>query len=373
MKEELGIYIHIPFCKQKCYYCDFISFSQKEEKVNEYVEALKKEIISNKDKAKDYKVTTIYIGGGTPSYINSKNIISVLETLKENYPVEKDAEVTIEINPGTVTKEKLEDYKKAGVNRISIGLQSANNKLLKEIGRIHTYEEFLEAYRLSRKVGFNNINVDLMLALPNQTEDILEESLKNVINLKPEHISIYSLILEEGTVLEQQISQGKYELPDEETERNMYWKTKKILEENGYLHYEISNFTKPKKESKHNLNCWNQKQYLGFGLAAHSYYNKVRYSNTQDLKQYLEEHTKTIHETQNKEDEQKEYMLLGLRKIQGVSISEFKAKFVQNPIYIFRKELDKLVREELIEIDIDNIKLTDRGLDLANQVWEEFV
>lgn len=382
MKEELGIYIHIPFCKQKCYYCDFVSFSSKEEKIKEYVKTLKKEIILNREKANNYTVTSIYIGGGTPSYIDSKEIVSILETVKENYPIEKDTEITIEINPGTVSKEKLEDYKKAGINRISIGLQSTNNTILKTIGRIHTYEQFVQNYNLARNLNFSNINVDLMLALPEQTEEILIESLQKIIDLNPEHISLYSLILEEETILGELVEQEKIELPDEETERKMYWKTKQILEQNGYIHYEISNFSKTEKQSRHNMNCWNQKQYLGFGLSAHSYYNKTRYSNTQELQQYIENAgtgfvsgklTQTVHEIQTIEDEQKEYMLLGLRKIQGVSISEFKAKFVQNPIYIFRKELDKLVKEELIEIDIANIKLTNKGLDLANQVWEEFI
>lgn len=386
MKDELGIYIHIPFCKQKCYYCDFISFSKKEEEVQEYIECLKKEIIANREQAKDYKISTIYIGGGTPSYIDSSKIVSIIETIYKNYDVKKDAEITIEINPGTVNKEKLEDYKNAGINRISIGLQSTNNDILKTIGRIHTYEQFLDTYKLVRSLGFSNINVDLMLALPNQTEDILEESLQKIINLNPEHISLYSLILEEGTKLCELVEDKKVELPNEETERKMYWQTKNILEKNGYIHYEISNFSKTGKYSKHNINRWNQKQYIGFGISAHSYFCKTRYSNTQDLKQYVQywtgtvgaglvsaTTTQTIHETQNVEDEQKEYMLLGLRKIQGISISDFKRKFIQNPIYIFRKELDKLVGQDLIEIDVDNIKLTSKGLDFANQVWEEFV
>ena len=197
--------------------------------------------------------------------------------------------------------------------------------------------------------------------------------------LFPEHISLYSLILEEGTPMATLVEEGKLILPDEETERNMYWSTKKILEQNGYLHYEISNFAKPQKLSKHNQNCWSQKPYLGFGLAAHSYYNKTRYSNTTNLQDYMLEaelksaHEKqTIHEIQTIEDERKEYMLLGLRKIQGVSIAEFKAKFIQNPIYLFRKELEKLVKQEFIEIDLDTIKLTNKGLDFANLVWEEF-
>ena len=372
MKQEIGIYVHIPFCKQKCLYCDFISFEGIIEKQEEYISTLKTEILENVKKIENNIVTTIYIGGGTPSFIDSKFIIDILETIKKSYNIKKDAEITIEINPGTVTKEKLEDYKNAGINRLSIGLQSTNNEILKGIGRIHTYEDFLETYNLARKVGFQNINVDLMLALPKQSLEILQESLKELIKLSPEHISLYSLILEEGTKLKKLVEQGSIALPEEEIERQMYWDTKKILEENGYIHYEISNFAKKGHESKHNLNCWNQKSYLGFGVAAHSYYNKTRYSNVLNLYKYGVE-PKTIHEVQNKQDEQKEYMMLGLRKIDGISIADFKNKFVENPIYIFRKELDKLVKEDLLEIVEDRIKLTNKGLDLANLVWKEFI
>ena len=381
MKEEIGIYVHIPFCKQKCYYCDFVSFAKSEMWEEKYIQALKKEIKNNSKKAKECVVTTIYFGGGTPSYIESKEIVSVLNTIKENYDIDRQVEITIEVNPGTVTKDKLEDYKKAGINRLSIGLQSTDNTILKQIGRIHTFEQFLNTYEIARKVGFTNINVDLMLALPNQTEEILQDSLQKVICLNPEHISLYSLILEEQTPMFTLVKAGKLTLPDEETERNMYWNTKKRLEQNGYIHYEISNFAKPERKSKHNQNCWNQKPYLGFGISAHSYYNKTRYSNTINLKDYIQSvgdglvsarKIQTIHEIQTIEDERKEYMLLGLRNIQGVSIAEFKTKFIQNPIYLFRKELDKLVKEYLIEVDIDNIKLTNKGLDFANMVWEEF-
>lgn len=376
MKNELGIYVHIPFCKKRCYYCDFISYAGKEGLQGKYIEALKKEIKENAKKAINHIVTTIYIGGGTPSYIDSKKIYEILESVKENYDVSDTAEVTIEVNPGTVTKEKLTDYYSARVNRLSIGLQSTNDDLLKQIGRIHTYEQFLQGYNLAREVGFNNINVDLMLGLPNQTKEILKKSLNEVISLNPEHISVYSLILEEGTILEKLVNEKKLTLPSEETERAMYWQVKNTLEQNGYKHYEISNFAKLGYESKHNMNCWEQKEYLGFGVAAHSYYNKTRYSNTEDIEQYINarfKHSQIIHETQNTEEEQKEYMMLGLRKIDGVSISNFKNKFVANPIYIFRKELNKLVEEELIEVDIDSIKLTNKGLDFANMVWEEFV
>lgn len=377
-KNELGIYVHIPFCAGKCFYCDFVSFAGKEKLILEYVKAVQKEIIKESKEHTSSKVTTIYIGGGTPSFIDSKYIVEIVSKIKDNYKVDPNAEITIEINPGTVSKEKLEDYIKCGINRVSIGLQSTDNKLLKQIGRIHTYEQFLLTYELVRSVGFKNVNIDLMLALPNQTIEILEDSLNKIIGLAPEHISVYSLILEEGTKLYDLVESGETKLVDEDTERKMYWQVKNILEENEYNHYEISNFAKRGYESKHNLNCWEQKEYLGIGAAAHSYYNKKRYSNTDNIEEYIKninegKSIKTIHEVQTVEDEQKEYMLLGLRKIEGVSISKFKEKFIQNPIYIFRKELDKLVEEELIEVDIDSIKLTNKGLDFANIVWEEFV
>ena len=380
--KELGIYVHIPFCKQKCYYCDFISYANKEEKTKEYVKCIQKEIeIESKKYSKDeYEITTIYFGGGTPSYISAIYIENIINVIKLNYNVKDNAEITIEINPGTVNEEKILIYEKIGINRVSIGLQSTNDKLLKQIGRIHTYEEFLNCYKLVSKSKINNINVDLMLALPNQTIEDLEESLQKVINLKPNHISLYSLILEEGTKLEKMVSENIVKLPEEDMEREMYWKTKRILEKNGYNHYEISNFAKEGYKSKHNMNCWSQKEYLGFGVAAHSYVNRKRYCNTNNIEEYISnikkgkiENNRTVCEIQNKIDEQKEFMMLGLRKIEGLNIQEFKNKFVENPIYVFHKELEKLVNEDLIEIDLDKIKLTNKGLDFANLVWEEFV
>ena len=380
--KELGIYVHIPFCKQKCYYCDFVSYANSDKKVEEYIEALKKEIKeeSKNINKEEYIINTIYIGGGTPSFINEKYISEIVYEIKENYNVKKEAEITIEVNPGTVNEEKLKEYKNAGINRLSIGLQSTKNELLKEIGRIHTYEEFLNCYNLARKVKFENINVDLMLGLPNQTLEDIEETLREVINLEPQHISFYSLIVEENTPIEKMLEQGKITLPNEELERKMYWNAKKILEENNYIHYEISNFAKKGYESKHNLNCWNQKEYLGFGVAAHSYFENKRYSNTNCIEEYCKNvndknrnKNRTICEIQNEEEKKKEYMLLGLRKIEGINIQEFKNKFIENPIYKFHKELEKLVNENLIEIDLNRIKLTNKGLDLANLVWEEFV
>ena len=375
-KNKIGIYVHIPFCKKKCDYCDFISYCGKDEFIEKYVDSVKKEIEHVKIKS---EITTIYIGGGTPSYIDSKFIVQILEKIKEKN-VAQDAEITIEVNPGTVTQEKLQDYIDCGINRISIGLQTTNDELLKQIGRIHNYEQFLETYKMAKKVGFKNINVDLMLGLPNQRIIDLKESLENVLRLAPKHISVYSLIVEDGTPIANKIKNEKLKLPDDELERNMYWYVKNTLELNGYKHYEISNFAKKGYESKHNMNCWNQMEYVGIGTAAHSYRDITRYSNTEDIKEYIKnvqkgefEKNRIIHEIQKEEDSKKEFMLLGLRKIDGLKINEFKNKFGDNPIYLYRNELKKLSDEKLIIIQDDNIRLSNKGIDLANLVWEEFV
>ena len=377
--KKLGIYVHIPFCMQKCYYCDFTSFTNKENFIDKYIKTLKLEIKNQslKHKVEKLKVSTIYIGGGTPSFIESKYIKEIINEIKQDFKINiQETEITIEINPGTITKQKLQDYKEAGINRISIGLQAMQNRLLKQIGRIHTYEEFLETYNLVKKLGFENVNIDLMIGLPNQTLEDINETILNVIKLKPNHISVYSLIIEEETPIEKMIYNGKMTLPNEDIERQMYWNIKKELERSGYKHYEISNFAKIGYESKHNLDCWNQEEYFGFGLAAHSYYNNIRYSNTDSLEKYIEngqEGEKIVHEVQTKEDKEKEYMLLGLRKIDGVDITKFKDKFSENALYVFRKELEKLTKNELIEIDGNSIRLTNLGINLANLVWEEFV
>ena len=386
-KNELGIYIHIPFCIQKCYYCDFVSFVNKESYIKKYVQTLKNELDSY-DLSK-YNITTIYIGGGTPSVVSSGEIKNILDKIREkikgNSTKWEDIEITIEVNPGTVDKQKLEDYIRFGINRLSIGLQSANNELLKEIGRIHTFEQFLTTYNLAREVGFENINVDLMIGLPKQRVEDIKNTLNKVIKLNPTHISVYSLIVEEGTRIEELLNSNKLKLPDEELERQMYWYVKNTLELNGYNHYEISNFSKQEKKSKHNMNCWEQKEYIGLGCAAYSYLNDIRYGNTNNIEKYLDvqdfknkeelekNKIRIIDEVQSLEDKEKEYMLLGLRKIEGVSIQRFKEKYVQNPIFLFKEELEKLVNEELVVIDGDYIRLTNKGLDLANIVWEEFV
>lgn len=400
MEKELGIYVHIPFCIRKCAYCDFISYPNKLEMQEEYVKKLLEEIDNAKQIINNCNVTTVYIGGGTPSAINSKLIKRILYKIRDVISTKQKAdnvatlegidqefkghlgndiqEVTIEVNPGTVTRQKLEDYFEAGVNRLSIGLQSTSDFLLKSIGRIHTYKDFLDTYNMAVDVGFKNISVDLMIGLPYQTITDIKESIEKITNLslRPQHISVYSLIVEESTPMERLLNEGKIVLPTDEEERNQYSYVKNTLEQKGYKHYEISNFCLPGKQAIHNTNCWDQKEYLGFGVAAHSYFDRKRFSNTNSLQQYLSESFesfRTIDEVQSLEDQQKEFMLLGLRKIDGVDISAFKAKFAQNPLFLFRKEIQKLVDEGLLVIDLNQIRLTRRGLDLANIVWEQFV
>ena len=379
--KELGIYIHIPFCKRKCDYCDFVSFSGKTPKMQEsYVNALLSEI-DNAPNAGDYLVSTIYYGGGTPSFINPDLIRKIMEKIIEKFYVIENAEVTIEVNPGTVDDVKLNSYRASGINRLSIGLQTTDDKSLKKIGRIHTYEDFLDTYIEARKAGFKNINVDLMLGLPEQSVEEVVDSAERIININPEHISIYSLILEEGTPLYDKVKAGKLKLVDEDDERRLYWETNNLFRKHGYNHSDISNYAKKGYESKHNMNCWKQEEYIGFGVNAHSYFNGKRYTNIANIDDYINNITagkilkNVVIEEDNRDKDQiyKEYMMLGLRKIEGVSISEFQRKFGTNPLFYFSIQIDTLQKQDLIEVDLDNIKLTRKGLDFANIVFQEFV
>lgn len=387
--KQIGIYVHIPFCQKKCNYCDFISYSNKNNLIKDYVESVCTEIkevgqevkqnIKDK-KIDDLSIKTIYIGGGTPSYIDSKYIEQIVNEIKNNFTIEQNVEITIEINPGTITKEKALCYKNVGINRVSLGLQSTNCELLKMLGRIHNLEDFEEAYNLVKNAGFDNVNIDFMIGLPSQTMQDIENMIKYIKNLKPKHISIYSLIVEENTPIEKQIKNGKLKLPEDELERNMYWKVKKELEQLGYRHYEISNFALNGYESKHNMDCWNQKEYMGFGVAAHSYMDNARFSNIENVEEYIEnmkngksENNFVFHEKQDKTAQMKEYMILGLRKMDGVDCGIFEAKFDKDVFEVFESEIEKLLREDLIVLDGGNIKLSNKGIDLANLVWEEFI
>lgn len=379
-KNNIGIYVHIPFCKSKCYYCDFTSYANKEEYIDEYIKCLNKEIEYGAKFSRI--VTTIYIGGGTPSYIDEKYIESILLTIYKNYKVVDNAEVTIEVNPGTCTLKKLCAYRKMGINRLSIGLQSSNDKLLKEIGRIHNYSEYVKTVEYAKKAGFKNISTDIIIGLPNQTIYDVEDTINKLIDLKIKHISVYSLIVEENTKMYSLINSKKLTLPDDEIERYMYWYAKRKLEDNGFIHYEISNFALPGYMSIHNIDCWSQKRYYGFGVAASSFIDNTRFTNTNCIQTYIKNiegnkflSNRKIDEKLNNEDLQKEYIMLGLRKVAGFNVYDFIKKYNVNPLKVYEKEFDKLFRANLIEIDYEslNVKLSKKGLDLANIVWEEFV
>lgn len=377
--KEIGLYIHIPFCKQKCYYCDFCSYANKLNMQDQYIYSIIKEIKNIKDK-ENYLIKTIYIGGGTPSIVDSDKIAEIIFEIKNDFKLFKEVEITIEVNPGTITENKLKKYRECGINRLSIGLQSANDKILKEIGRIHNYMDFERTYKLARKVGFKNVNVDLMIGLPGQTIRDVEETLEKILEKSPEHISVYSLIIEEGTILQKKIENGDVKLFDEDIERAMYWRVKDVLEKNNYIQYEISNFSKQSYESRHNTDCWKQKEYIGIGISAHSYLNSMRFSNICNIEEYIKniqnkeyEKNVIIHEKQDYDTMMNEYMILGLRMLKGINIEEFKNKFNINPIKKYQKELKKMEKADLLEINDKKIILTKKGIDFANIVWEEFI
>lgn len=378
--KNIGIYIHIPFCKSKCYYCDFTSYTGKEDCIKNYVKCLNEEIKYNA--TIPMVVRTIYIGGGTPSYIDEKYIKSILEMIYKNYKVINNPEITIEVNPGTCSLKKLKAYREMGINRLSIGLQSSNDELLKEIGRIHNFEEYVQTVKWAKKAGFENISTDIIIGLPNQTIYDVEDSINKVLELGVKHISVYSLIVEENTKMFNLINSKKLALLDDEIERYMYWFSKRKLEDNGFIHYEISNFALPGYMSIHNMDCWSQKEYLGFGVAAASFMNNKRFSNTNSIDTYIENinsgkflKNRNIDEILNNDDLAKEYIILGLRKVMGFSILEFIRKFGTNPLFTYDKEFNELLKQNLLEIDYNNytVRLSKKGLDFANIVWEQFV
>ena len=382
-KKDLELYIHIPFCVKKCDYCDFLSFPAEEKMQEDYVEAMLKELFFYGTKYKDRRITTIFIGGGTPSWLRADRILKIMETVRQNFSVDRDAEITIECNPGTVTDHKFEVYKETGINRLSIGLQSAHNEELKRLGRIHTYEQFLKTYDMARKHGFSNVNIDLMSCLPGQTSLTFADTLKKVIQLKPEHISAYSLIIEEGTPFYQKyeedaIRQEKGEptqfLPSEEEEYQTTKMTQRILKEAGYHWYEISNFAKPGYECRHNIGYWKRADYLGVGIGAASLIDNVRYSNTRDIYQYLKESSR--HETAeklSKEEQMEEFMFLGLRMPEGISRTEFEQNFHTTIEAVYGDVLRTLQQEEMLIKKEGRILLTEKGMDLNNYVIGQFV
>ena len=382
--KELELYIHIPFCVQKCAYCDFLSFRADGDVVEAYVSALLKEIMSyQKDKTFDdeYQVTSVFLGGGTPSLLTERQITDIFDVLKETFSLLPDAEITIEANPGTVTASKLQCYRNCGINRISFGLQSTDNEALGLLGRIHTYEEFLESYQLARTCGFDNINVDLISAIPRQTLANWEETLQKVVELQPEHISAYSLIVEEGTPFAKYYGVGcpkQQELPDEDTERLIYQRTEEVLESDGYARYEISNYAKAGYECKHNLGYWERTEYLGLGLGAASLIQDTRFHNTEDMGIYLANSgypTKIQCEKTmlTQKEQMEEFFFLGLRKMEGVSFQKFEETFGKDNLTIYRDKIEKLKHKELLEESNGYLRLTKQGIDVSNYVFYELL
>lgn len=368
--DKISLYIHIPFCAQKCLYCDFPSFARKDHLRKAYIEALNKEIINLREKHNNLEINTIFIGGGTPSVLESNELECLLKEIAK-LNMAKDIEYSMECNPGNLTEEKLEVMKKYGVNRISMGLQAKQDNLLKGLGRIHNYKTFKENFLLAKKVGFNNINVDLMFGLPNQRLNEWEETLREIISLEPAHISAYSLIIEEGTAFYNLYENDKLKLPTEEEERKMYHLAKKILEENGFNQYEISNYAKEGKECRHNLAYWNMDNWIGVGSAAASYINGKRIKNISSVEEYINsinEKGEAVEEIINnsKNDNMEEFMFMGLRKINGIDENEFKKRFSMNINDVYGEILNKYIDEGLLIRDSGRIFLSEKGIEISN-------
>ncbi|MDK0863672.1 radical SAM family heme chaperone HemW [Clostridium perfringens] len=375
--DKISLYIHIPFCAQKCLYCDFPSFARKDHLRKAYIEALNKEIISLREKNNNLEINTIFIGGGTPSVLEADELECLLkEVAKLN--MAKEVEYSMECNPGNLTEEKLEVMKNYGVNRISMGLQAKQDNLLKGLGRIHNYKTFKENFLLAKKVGFNNINVDLMFGLPNQRLNEWEETLREIISLEPAHISAYSLIIEEGTAFYNLYENDKLKLPTEEEERKMYHLAKKILEENGFNQYEISNYAKDGKECRHNLAYWNMDNWIGVGSAAASYINGKRIKNISSVEEYInsiKDKGEAVEEIINnsKNDNMEEFMFMGLRKINGIDENEFKNRFSMNINDVYGEILNKYIGEGLLIRESGRIFLSEKGIEISNVIMADFL
>ena len=372
--KELSLYVHIPFCRSKCLYCDFPSFASKENLINDYIDALIKEINL---KAKKYIIKSLFIGGGTPSYLDDHNLEKLLKNLNELNFIE-NAEKTIECNPGTISDSKLQIIKRYNINRISLGLQSVDNKILKSIGRIHTFEQFKENYYKIRKFGFNNINVDMMFGLPNQSTLNYLNGLKEIISLSPEHISAYSLIVEEDTPFFKAYEQGTLNLPNEDEEREMYHKGKELLKNYGYNQYEISNFAKDNRKCIHNIQYWKCNEYLGVGAYSSSFINSKRIKNIQDIQEYINlinnnKNTEIIENINNINDNMEEFMFMGLRMIEGVEKREFLRRFNEDIYNVYKIPITINLNKGLLLDEDGRIKLTSKGIEFSNEVMSDFI
>ena len=369
----LELYVHIPFCVRKCQYCDFLSGPSDEETKDRYIEALLKEIRAA-EHTEDYEIVSVFIGGGTPSALKAEAIASIMSTLQEEFFFCEDAEVTIEANPGTVDPEKLTIYRNVGINRLSLGLQSTDAEELKLLGRIHSYEEFLKSYEWAREAGFSNINIDLMFAIPGQTGEAWRQHLYQVAELNPEHISAYSLIIEEGTPFAEQ----NLDLPDEDTEYQMYEDTAEILERYGYRQYEISNYAKQGYMCRHNAGYWQRREYLGFGLGASSLYRGMRFSNTRRMQEYLKESRNPDQIRKDvtvlsRNERIEEFMFLGLRMTEGISEKKFEENFDVRLMDVYGDILQKYEETGFMEHIETKWRLTRKGIHVSNHILADFL
>lgn len=383
-QKVLELYIHIPFCAQKCKYCDFLSFSVNEREHEVYISQLCCELKRTAPAAAPYSISSIFIGGGTPSLLDPRYIARIMSVIRRNYRLLPSAEVTIECNPASTLRYKFSTYRKAGINRISIGLQSANNDELRTLGRIHSFEEFLKCYQSARLEGFSNINIDLMNDIPGQTAQSWKNTLKRVIMLKPEHLSIYNLIVEDGTPFKRMQDEGKLILPSEETQAEIDAITKELTQKHDYLRYEVSNYAKAGYECRHNLGYWSDVPYLGFGLGASSYFHGTRWSNTRSYDEYLrldmDEESANGFPTLRKDvqvlsrtEQMEEFMFIGLRKVSGVSESDFTAKFSVSIESVFGATLEQFVREGFMTHQHYRYAFTERGMDVSNVLLSRFL
>ncbi len=374
MKRELELYIHVPFCESKCHYCDFLSFKADAQVQQQYVARLCRELRTYQELAADYELVSIFFGGGTPSILPGHDIEMIMELVRDIFAPAPAAEITLEANPGTLTADKLKSWQRAGVNRLSLGLQSASDEELQLLGRIHTWQEFRHSYELARAADFRNINIDLMAALPGQSVDTYVQSLRKVLACEPEHISAYSLIVEPDTPFYEQYGEDSEALPSEETERQMYVLTKQILLQYGYERYEISNYARPGYECQHNIGYWTRREYIGAGLGASSLIRERRRRNTAQLDVYLDEECSIIEDIRlTRQEQMEEFMFLGLRMCQGVSAKQFRDNFGVSIESVYKMQLQRLQTEQLLVRAAGWYRLTERGLDLSNYVFQFFL
>ena len=393
--KELELYIHIPFCIKKCNYCDFVSFAGMQQLYDRYIDRLCEEIKFTSQLYKDHEILSIYIGGGTPSVLTAMQISRIFDSLYRYYDIKgtkekkkglflqkklrAKTEFSIEVNPGTVDRDKLKVYKNAGINRISIGLQSSSDSELSALGRIHTFEDFVRSFDSAREAAFDNINIDTMQAIPGQTLGQWKKNLSVIASFRPEHISAYSLIIEEGTVLKKMYDENKLELPDEDTEREIYYYTKEFLEKCGYRRYEISNYALEGYECIHNTGYWKRKNYLGLGLNSSSMIDNVRWKNTADMNKYLDSSNAFLtdiiedREELDYKSQMEEFVFLGLRLSEGISKKNFFELFSRDFDHTYGHVADKLRADGLLTVEGDKVRLTEKGIDLSNVVFAEFL